>query len=87
MCRIPGIRIPDLRNKMLYAPLSRRNHPTPTPTDVIEYDIVHKRMDGRDASFVHVHKLLSNIFFETNQYIYLMPLYPTLVGCRQFCST
>ena len=35
MCGIQGIRIPDLRNKMLYVPLSHRNHPT--PTDVIEY--------------------------------------------------
>ena len=35
MCEIRGIRIPDSRNKTLYVPLSRRNHPA--PTDVIEY--------------------------------------------------
>jgi len=35
MCRILGIRIPDSRNKTLYVPLSRRNHPA--PTDVVEY--------------------------------------------------
>ena len=35
MCRILGIRIPDSRNKTLYVPLSRRNHPV--PTDVVEY--------------------------------------------------
>jgi hypothetical protein len=35
MCSILGIRIPDSRNKTLYVPLSRRNHPT--PTDVVEY--------------------------------------------------
>jgi hypothetical protein len=35
MCRIFGIRIPDSRNKTLYVPLSRRNHPA--PTDVVEY--------------------------------------------------
>jgi hypothetical protein len=36
MCEIKGIRIPDLRNKTLYVPLSRLNHPA--PTDVVEYD-------------------------------------------------
>jgi hypothetical protein len=35
MCEIRGIRIPDSRNKTLYVPLSRRNHPA--PTDVVEY--------------------------------------------------
>src|SRR6267154_614298 len=35
MCRILGIRIPDSRNKKLYVPLSRHNHPV--PTDVVEY--------------------------------------------------
>ena len=35
MCRILGIRIPDSRNKILYVPLSRRNHPA--PTNVVEY--------------------------------------------------
>jgi len=35
MCSIRGIRIPDSRNKTLYVPLSRRNHPT--PTDVVEH--------------------------------------------------
>ena len=35
MCRIQGICILDLRNKMLYVLLSRRNHPT--PTDVVNY--------------------------------------------------
>jgi len=35
MCGIQGIRILDLQNKMLYVPLSHRNHPT--PTDVIKY--------------------------------------------------
>jgi len=35
MCGILGIRIPDSRNKTLYVPLSRRNHPA--PTDVVEY--------------------------------------------------
>ncbi len=34
-CRILGIRILDSRNKTLYVPLSRRNHPT--PTDIVEY--------------------------------------------------
>ena len=37
MCEIQGIRIPDSRNKSLYVPLSRRNHPR--PTDVIEYHL------------------------------------------------
>jgi hypothetical protein len=35
MCSIRAIRIPDSRNKTLYVPLSRRNHPA--PTDVVEY--------------------------------------------------
>jgi len=35
MCGIQGIGIPDLQNKTLYVPLSRRNHPT--LTDVVEY--------------------------------------------------
>jgi hypothetical protein len=35
MCSILAICIPDSRNKTLYVPLSRRNHPT--PTDVVEY--------------------------------------------------
>jgi hypothetical protein len=35
MCSIRAIRIPDARNKTLYVPLSRRNHPA--PTDVVEY--------------------------------------------------
>src|SRR6267142_675627 len=35
MCGILSIRIPDLRNKMLYVPLSCHNHPM--PTDVVEY--------------------------------------------------
>jgi len=35
MCGIQGIGILDLRNKMLYVPLSRCNHPT--PTDIVEY--------------------------------------------------
>ena len=37
-CRMSGMRIPripDSRNKTLYVPLSRRNHPA--PTDVVEY--------------------------------------------------
>ena len=35
MCEIKGIRMPDSRNKTLYVPLSRHNHPA--PTDVVEY--------------------------------------------------
>jgi hypothetical protein len=35
MCSIVGICTPDLRNKVLYVPLSRHNHPA--PTDVVEY--------------------------------------------------
>ena len=35
MCGILGIRMPDSRNKTLYVPLSRRNHPT--ATNVVEY--------------------------------------------------
>jgi Transposase family tnp2 len=35
MCSIIAIRMPDSRNKTLYVPLSRRNHPM--PTDVVEY--------------------------------------------------
>src|SRR5258707_1179116 len=35
MCSIRAIRIPDSRNKTLYVPLSRRNHPA--PTGVVEY--------------------------------------------------
>ena len=35
MCSIVGIRAPDSRNKVLYVPLSRQNHPV--PTDVVEY--------------------------------------------------
>ena len=34
------------------------------------HNIVPKRMDGRDASFVRVCELLSNIFFETNLYVF-----------------
>ena len=34
------------------------------------HNIVPKCMDGRDASFVCMRELLSNIFFETNLYVF-----------------
>src|SRR5258708_16552758 len=50
MCSIQAIRIPDLRNKTLYVPLSRRNHPT--PTGVVKYSPENLPLRSHDQFMV-----------------------------------
>jgi len=47
MCRIEGICIKDLRNRMLYVPLSHCNHPD--PTNVIEYHLERLLLCSHDS--------------------------------------
>ena len=64
MYRIQGIRIPDLRNKTLYVPLSCHNHPT--PTDIIKYHPERLPLCLHD-SFIVQAEAVESVCMETQQ--------------------
>jgi len=57
MCEIQGIGIPDSRNRTLYVPLSRRDHPK--PTDVVEYHPERLLLRSHDSFIAQAKSVVS----------------------------
>jgi len=57
MCEIQGIGIPDSQNRMLYMPLSHRDHPK--PTDVIEYHPERLLLHSHDSFIAQAKSMVS----------------------------
>jgi len=57
MCEIQGIGIPDLQNRTLYVPLSRRDHPKPMV--IIEYHLERLPLHSHDSFIVQAKSVVS----------------------------